>query len=478
MDYTSPFYAFDAANKAIPISQLPDSAWDYIMGGPSEKTGVAEKYDAVGWLYRCVQLRANALSLVPWVVEKNGESAWKHDEEPPKALEWLSNMSRLLWLSEAANTLVGNSFWFVEKSRTRYLGLRWMAPHSVKPKWDSRAGLTHFERNLGNGNPPIRFELDEVVFFSLLNPLHETEPGTSPAQAALTSAGVLMSVDRFAAGFFDRGAIKATLLTIPPNTSTEEAEKLKAWWQRFFSGVQKAWSTNVVSTSVQPVPIGEGMESLSNNTLTTERREDIATTLGIPHSIVFSNAANYATAQIDERNFYNLTILPSAAILGRALNEQLLNPLGLHLRFLPQEMSIFQEDEEQRSGALVNLINAGVPLQAAFEILGYSINEETQAIIDSAYTVMLQEPQDDSDDIPVIDTSSDAEKQADLARWRRKAKKALKSGKAADVPFESEHIPGDEAKTIGEFLKYATTNEEVDVAFSDTPFRLSFEGYP
>jgi hypothetical protein len=54
------------------------------------------------------------------------------------------------------------------------------------------------------------------------------------------------------------------------------------------------------------------MESLTNSELTTERRQSIATALGVPHSIVAADAANFATAQQDEINFLNNCIIPKA----------------------------------------------------------------------------------------------------------------------------------------------------------------------
>ena len=48
---------------------------------------------------------------------------------------------------------------------------------------------------------------------------------------------------------------------------------------------------------IHPVRVGEGVGELSDSDLVKEKREDIATALGIPQTILFSQAANYATAK-------------------------------------------------------------------------------------------------------------------------------------------------------------------------------------
>ena len=57
------------------------------------------------------------------------------------------------------------------------------------------------------------------------------------------------------------------------------------------------------------------------------------------------------------------------------MNRQLFEPMGLNWKFLPQELSVFQEDEEQRAQSLQALVAAGVPLDLALEMLGFTLPE-------------------------------------------------------------------------------------------------------
>ncbi len=132
--------------------------------------------------------------------------------------------------------------------------------------------------------------------------------------------------------------------------------------------------------------------------------------MGVPHWLVMSNAANFATAQADRLNFYEMTVIPESRLITDVINQQLLKPLGYNLQFKPQEMSVFQENETERSQSLVDLRNAGLPLETALVILGYEIPEELSIVED----VPEPEPAPVATDAMVDDEKS---------RFRRWAKK-------------------------------------------------------
>jgi truncated hemoglobin YjbI len=46
-------------------------------------------------------------------------------------------------------------------------------------------------------------------------------------------------MSEFTSAFFGRGAIKATVLAIDPDTMDDQLQKIEAWWKRFFSGIKK-----------------------------------------------------------------------------------------------------------------------------------------------------------------------------------------------------------------------------------------------
>lgn len=367
-------YQLIDGTKSISLDQLPESAWTVTSGDGKDSDDERSLYAVVAYLYNCVEKRANAIAGLPWYIMRNKSELWSYNNDTvPAELAYLAHLPELLWQSEAALSLGSEAFWHKERNRVRVTGIRWQAPWTIEPQWDESAGLTSYKRTLGMRT--ITYAPEEVVYLHLPGQ-HETKPRTSPAHAAMAAAGVIHGKDVFAKTFFDRGAIKATLLQVTGNPLPEERKRLKNWWRRAFESVGNAFSTEVISAdAVTPVVVGEGLDALNANGLAMEMREDISTALGVPHSMVVSNASNFATAKMDRFNFYDLTIVPESQIIARQLNNQLFGPLGLRFEFRPQEMDLYQEDENERADALVKYVNAGIPLNIAIQMLGLELPE-------------------------------------------------------------------------------------------------------
>lgn len=369
--------------KAVAIEALPPEAWQPISGKPISKDKIFELYEGVAFLFACVDKRANAVASVPWTISKGDTVVWESDsEEPPDELACLADSGtgsfhELLHRTEAMLSLLSPSRAYWYKNANTYgivKEVRWFDPESVIPQWDEKAGLLGFERTLGTRKIPLAVE--DVVYFWRKGK-HETEPASAPAKAAMLNAGLLYSSTLFASYYFDRGAIKATILTVPPTTPKEEKDKLKAWWDRI-TGVTAAWKAHVFSSDLKPVVIGEGMSELSDKELTVTQREGIATAMGVPYSVVMSNAANHATAETDKLTFYDMTILPECQLIARPMNRQLFGPLGYTFRWHPDKMQIYQVDETVRSQSFANYVSSGVRRSVAGEMLGLDLPQGVQ----------------------------------------------------------------------------------------------------
>lgn len=361
--------------KAVSVDQLMNEAmWTEIGGNVPISRGVRIYYEHVGLLYACTHIRAKSLSKVPWVIQDDSEKTiWEKGQKPPPNLVGLANLPKLLPKTEAALVLGAQSYWHKERNRVRVTGLRWFAPIATEPVWDVEGGLIYFRRHLFKIEviPP-----EDMVYLRYEHPLHETMRDRSPGEASMASAGVIYNVDEFVRGFFERGAIKATLLQLEGNPDKDERARLKAWWKRAMSGVANAFGMEVVNgAKITPVVIGEGISELSNTDLTGEKREDLAITLGVPQSMIFSEAANYATATQDEQNFYNSTIVPDCTLIAEQVNEQLLDEMGLHLVFKPETMDIFQQDENDKAQSFATYVNAKIKPSIAAQMLGLVLPE-------------------------------------------------------------------------------------------------------
>jgi SPP1 gp7 family putative phage head morphogenesis protein len=302
----------------------------------------------------------------------------------PDELKFLKGFRKQLTLIESSLLLYGQSFILIEGSLDSKLqslfpdsqsiktNLRWVMSNSMFPKWDTNLGLTNFERVISKEDKRA-FPIERVCYFTLPNAMHETLPPTSPVQAALNSANILFALDTFAQKYIERGAIKATILRIDQTTPPKERAKIKEWWKDFMTGMKSAWSSEVLSNTIDPVVIGEGIKEVVDPTITRDKAGDIATTLGIPHSLLFSNSANFATSETDEKNLYTYGILPDAELIEEELNNKLFNPLGYNFNFSPQSLRVFQVNENDRANTFKIYVDSGVPRNIAVRIAGVEL---------------------------------------------------------------------------------------------------------
>jgi HK97 family phage portal protein len=161
------------------------------------------------------------------------------------------------------------------------------------------------------------------------------------------------------------------MLKIPPKTSKAEKEQVEAWWRRFFSGVWNSHRAKAITNTVEVETVGDSLDEMASEELTTIAREDVCAAMGVPHSLISADAANYATSQQDALNFYQQTVLPSATLIAEIINDQIM-PDGYELVFHPEQLEVFQQHEVSKAQALSTL--TGQPILTVDEaraMLGY-----------------------------------------------------------------------------------------------------------
>jgi len=215
---------------------------------------------------------------------------------------------------------------------------------------------------------------------------------------------------------------------------------------------------------------------------------------GIPQTML-EDAANYATAGEHRMSFWQDTVRPRGLIYEAAINEQLLNPMGLRIYFNYEEMGIFQTDEARRSGAFLSLTQGGMDALSAAEILGFELTEEQRGRIEGKRLErMLNDPQ--ITQMNADNASGDAglsEKRIgttnntngheldpslalrmtegnlidELNKWERKALKRIKQKGNGEAPFVSEVIPASLLGAVQGALEAVKDEEGVRSVFED-----------
>jgi len=467
--------------KTVRLEDLPPEAWRVITGTDINVDSLKKLYTAVPWLFRGIDIRANAMAKVPFSISK-GENVIDTSTDYKNVVGFWPKPFETLSLIEASLTLTGRAYLLKAGNQFGFLKvLRYLVPTTIKPKIDKELGLTHFERSIGG--VPRKLELEEMAWFWLRDAFTEIgPPDSSPAKAAIRAAGVLFNVDSFVDAFFKRGAIKAMLLAVPKGAAQAERQKLKAWYTRLFQGISKAWATAVVSEKISTTIVGEGIQELSNTNLTKEKREDIAVAIGVPQNILFSDDANFATAKQEDFRLYDLTISAEVKLIEGVLNVHVFKPQGFSIKFHPQSLQIFQEEEVNRSAALVNLVRSEIPPITGMQILGYDLppdmdweDLEKKIVENMELKASLRIPMGNlsTDLAPNIPSSSSPPQRSIMDSYKNHAHKRFKEGKpikgtkGAPVFDAGDEIPLTMLAAVGSALNRVKTAEDINRIFAN-----------
>lgn len=368
--------------KGIPLRAYPPEAWTGDTEGASIWPGGGRNtfspptaYKSVPLIFSIVDRRAEAVASVPFDLYPLTSDNPITDR--PEYATIVETLPSLLRLTSSALDIFGRSYWEIARNRVKLKTTPiWLHPQTMTIKTNKTSpygAIVGFERKTGPDDEGRLFRLEDIVYFHLPNPLDEIQPGIAPVQVALGAAGILYDIGQLAQAYFKRGAIKATLITVSGNPDQEEIERIKSWWQSLLRGIRTAFETIVVHESVKPVVIGSDLKDTVAVELTQQQREDICATFRMPFSMVFSQAANYATALNDKHMFYEDFVIPRCRWLENIINAQLLKPLGIEMEFDPSRLEVMQYAEVQKAEALSRLTGgqAILTVTEARAMLGY-----------------------------------------------------------------------------------------------------------
>jgi len=457
--------------KSIAPWNTDDMTGWTVLSGSGNNDGMYGYFRTVPWLYRAVKDRSNNVGKMPFAILLNGKE-FDGSRAYRNRIKCMPNPHELFMKLDMSLVMTGRAYAQMEINSSGYVtNLKYLVPTTISEVEDKDGQIIGYERTVKTRK--LTIPADQMI--AIYDPDYATEAGpgkSSAASAAMSSAGMLYNADEFISGFFKRGAIKATVLSTG-GTSKNEAERLQSWWDNVVRGIKNAWTAFVLrGESVKVTVIGEGLESLQNESLTTERRQNIATAIGVPESRMWSSAANYATRLQDDKAYFESTIIQDCDLIAAAFNEKLFTAdhklAGYLLDFQYETLDIFQADAKEQALALRELRNSGVPLVIAMDLVGMDLTDEQREQLITLEKEMKEKPAS-------APAKVETPFEADMRRWQRKASKRLRNGQEAACEFDSERIPAALAGAIYGSLAGCETAEQIKTLFEQS---LTWEGYP
>lgn len=438
-------------------------------------------YEKVPVLYRAVNLRADALSSVPYKLVRN---------ETVVAWPFKTSLPMLIRETERSLLVTGAAYWLRLYRGNVLVGFQYLNPQTMRVYLDGPINPVEpyralkFEQRI-DGKIWATWTIDDIVYFREPSLSTDILPGLAPASVALTDSQVSFYIQRFTSAFFEHGAQPVTIMSLPVDMAENEFKRFSLEYLNRFTGWLNSFRTLFVrGGDVKAQTITPPIKDLLLPELNERVTNAIGGTFGVPRTMLEASAANYATANSDRAGFWRETIIPRVAIIEQIVNEQVLFPLGYELIFTPEALDVMQADEAARAQSLVLLTQAGIPLPGAMRILGY---DEIDSVLTSE---IIDNP---SDNPGVVDPEAPTNEAApnllpttmttdtgapdipgpallslaavDLMKWEQRAIRRFKTGEHTKS-FHSDHIPAPVRGMIAAKIADATSADDIKTVFA------------
>lgn len=493
--------------KAVDLLRSNDpDVWTFFSGAP--KTEIDELYAKVSAAFRAFNLKANTVGNMPFSLnnlsdgeEYDNSATW---ENKVGFLPNPSELFRLDTLSYMATNTIYNLRTMDVLGR-KQKGLYHAVATSFLPVTNAqKTDVDHIERQVGSTTERYQYPIDKaLVRMWRLDHTTELLPSkNTEAQAIMKSAQVLYYADEWIAHFYRAGGVSPTAIAMKGAASPVKKEDEEKSWNDWLMGIRKWWGRRVKVYNADTLDVkqyGSSVTELKDNPTYTQAIANIAMGTGMPLSLLLSNSANYATAQVELKRWFDSDIVPFCNWLGYEYNQQVFMPLGLYLEFHSETLDPQQEDETSRAQAFSVYMDV-ITKCPTFDIfigmaqtLGLELSDglveaakkyyADKAAQEEATRVQTQpkpdeqpvqeEPQeDDTEDkpeppakwIPTIDHLQE------LKTWRKAALQRLKRGEPLAFEYIPHYggVPEEIRRDIVLKLAWAKSEDDIKAAFDVT----------
>lgn len=221
-------------------------------------------------------------------------------------------------------------------------------------------------------------------------------------------------------------------------------------------GVKSIFEVLAVRADVTPQIISSDIKESMPIEMINAANEAIATALGVPQSLVKSEALAGGTVDADRLSFYDFTIVPECNLIADALNDQYYTEHGIELVFEPDELEVYQSTQLAQA-VTVTQLTGGKPIltvDEAREYIGEEPNPELSSMPQAQPApVMPQTDQAQTIVNDVMPVDPVAEEQAKLKRYAHK-----RLGSDKPFKFTSNIIPARDIESV----RACKSHEEIE----------------
>jgi len=320
------------------------------------------------------------------------------------------------------------------------------------------SGIQGFRQTI-DGTIVNEFGREEVVYFREYNPDSELEAGPAVMEIIKKAVAIEWESGLYMEAFFKNDATPSLLLSTEQTIQEPDMDKLLGFWNKTFRGPKRAQKVGLLDKGIKAQILSHNMKEIAMVELRDQARNDICVGFRVPKILVGSMVdSTYANASEARKFLLEDVIIPRSKSYADTINADLVHVIDpeVTFEFVAGDIPILQEGLSDKWKRLREAVEVGaITVEYARSQMGWPATAAPKP--------------EDVPQTPPEEPSSPIEGEgpgAVAARsWRKKAIRAVKDGKSANVLFDTSDIPAGLQYALRSRLEAARSLDEVNDAF-------------
>ena len=334
-------------------------------------------YGEVGYIYACINKRAEAVSNTDFIIEdKNG-----NQKEHSLALALLNKpnpfMSKTELLSITIKHLdtVGTAFWYIARSKSYGVPAE---IHIINPMYmyvvpDENDFIKGYVYKCGKHNVPL--DTDEVIMFQVSNPLTPYS-GVSPLKALAATVETEKYSTEWNRNFFYNNATPNGIITYERSLNDNQFDRVKEQWNSNYGGLSNAHKVAILENGAKYQNTGVSQRDMDFSVMKGINKKEIIGVYGVPELLITGEAQNRATAEVQEEIFYKNTIRPLLRLITDKLNNEYMPLFKFETGYILKFIESMNGDKEFIKSVLDTQVNKSITVNESRKILSRLLGED------------------------------------------------------------------------------------------------------
>lgn len=293
-----------------------------IETGRSEKKQYVDIYNTLSWVYVCVFEIANSIKSLPVKAFKYNSQNELKEIPLPLYIKKPNPMQRRrdFWeMHFGFLELTGESYWEISTKNNKpefYI----IPPQHMKPIPDAKDYVSGYIYNV-NGKK-IRYEANEVRYWKYFNPANPWA-GTSPIQSVELAVGTDLYAQKYNARFFKNDSTPGGAYSTERSLSSRQYRRLQSQLILKRRGIDHAHKDIILENGLKYSKLQVTPADMAFLEQRKFNREEILAAFGVPPAVVgIFEYANYANADMQERIYWQKTLIPKITNFEENLSDE------------------------------------------------------------------------------------------------------------------------------------------------------------